>query len=326
MTLISVLIPTFRRPDSFLRAAQSVFAQRGVADIELIAVDNSPEGSALGAFEQLAREAPIPFRWTHAPVTGVAQARNAAFTLARGDLLAWLDDDQEATPDWLAALVAVRQATGAQSVFGPVRARARKGAANASFFEQLYSRSGGDGSGTIAGYHGVGNSLQPRRMFGAGAPFDTDADRDEDEGERLFSSWSEAGAMFAWAADAVAIEHLGAERTRLAYSLKRAFVAGQAPCAAAWGARDYLSLARHMSVGVAQAATYGFASLIIWAGSTPHALALLDRAVQGAGKALWFWEQRFCSAAALAAHEDWRSPPLAMAAETGPLTRRLAAA
>jgi glycosyltransferase involved in cell wall biosynthesis len=40
--IVSVIIPAFRRPESILRAARSVLAQRGVADFEQIAVDNSP--------------------------------------------------------------------------------------------------------------------------------------------------------------------------------------------------------------------------------------------------------------------------------------------
>jgi len=297
MTLVSVLIPTFRRPESFVRAARSVFAQRGPDEVELIAVDNSPEGSALAVFDQLAREAPLPFRWTHAPTPGVAQARNAALTLARGDLIAWLDDDEEADADWLAALVAVQRRTGAQAVFGPVTARALHGTSNASFYERLYSRIGPAESGLSAQAYGIGNSLQPRGMFDCGAPFDTSADQTGGEDDLLFAAWREAGASFAWAAEAVVIEHLGAERTALAHGLKRAFAYGQGPCETAWRARNYQALLRHMCVGAAQAVVFGLASAFVFAGSTPRALMLLDKAVRGAGKVFWFHEQRFYGAA-----------------------------
>lgn len=296
MTQVSVLIPTFRRPDSFARAARSVFAQVGVADVELIAVDNSPEGSALETFAALAQEAPMPFRWTHAPRPGVAEARNVALTLAQGKLVAWLDDDEEAAPHWLASLIAVRKQTGAQSVFGPVKAKAAAGAANAAFYERLYSRGGAAVSGPSEDSHGIGNSLQPRLMFET-APFNTRADETGGEDDALFAEWREAGATFAWAADALVIEHLNTERTRLAHGLKRAFAYGQGPCEAAWAQRDYLALARHMSVGAAQAAMFGIGAAIALAGSTARALALLDRATRGAGKVFWFFEQRFYGAA-----------------------------
>lgn len=292
MTLVSVLIPTFRRPDSFLRAARSVMAQAGVDGVEVIAVDNSPEGSALSTFEQLAEEARFPLRWTHEPKPGVAHARNAALKLARGDLIAWLDDDEEASPHWLASLIAVRKQTGAQSVFGPVRARAPSQAANADFYEGLYARSGPPYNCVTRQSYGIGNSLQPRAMFEE-APFDPRANERGGEDDVLFASWREAGATFAWASEAWVIEHLGPDRTRLAHGLKRAFAYGQGPCETAWAQRNLPDLVRHMSIGAGQAIGYGAASAFAFATSTPRALSMLDRAARGAGKVFWFMEQRF---------------------------------
>ncbi len=289
--IVSVIIPTFRRPDSFLRAARSVLAQQGVA-FELIAIDNSPEGSSREAFMQIEQEAKVAFRWAHEPKPGVAQARNAALKLARGKLVAWLDDDEEAPPHWLAALVAVRQQTGAQSVFGPVRARAASDREHVRFYEQIYSRSGPATSGASDRAYGIGNSLQPRILF-EDEGFDTSADQTGGEDDKLFALWAEAGARFAWAADASVTEHLTPNRTRLGHGLKRAFAYGQGPCELAWSARNYPALGRHMLIGAAQAVTYAAASAVVLAGSTTRALMLLDRAARGAGKVFWFMEQRF---------------------------------
>jgi succinoglycan biosynthesis protein ExoM len=296
---VSVLIPTFRRPDSFIRAARSIFRQQGVEGIELVAIDNSPEGSALDAFRTLDAESPFPFRWAHAPKPGVAQARNVALALARGDLVAWLDDDEEASPRWLASLIAVRKQTGAQSVFGPVRAQAPANADHAIFFEDLYSRRGSHESGVCAHAYGIGNSLQPRAMFGEAIAFDPRADQTGGEDDALFASWSEAGATFAWAAEAVVVEHLGLERMRIAHGLKRAFAYGQGPCETAWSSRKYASLARHMSIGAAQAVVFTAASALVVGASKQHALAMLDQAARGAGKVFWFFEQRFYGEALL---------------------------
>ena len=299
MIKVSVLIPTFRRPDSFIRAARSIFRQQGVEGIELVAIDNSPEGSALDAFRALDAESPFPFRWAHAPKPGVAQARNVALALARGDLVAWLDDDEEASPRWLASLIAVRKQTSAQSVFGPVRAQAPANADHAIFFEDLYSRRGAHESGVCAHAYGIGNSLQPRAMFGEAIAFDPRADQTGGEDDALFASWSEAGATFAWAADALVVEHLGLERMRIAHGLKRAFAYGQGPCETAWSSRKYASLARHMSIGAAQAVVFTAASALVVGASKQHALAMLDQAARGAGKVFWFFEQRFYGEALL---------------------------
>ncbi len=293
MIAVSVLIPTFRRPDEFLRAARSVLRQRDVADIEIIAIDNSPEGSAARAFQTFAAESTLPFRFAHEPRPGVAQARNAALALARGRLVAWLDDDEEATPTWLAALMRVRRQTGAQSVFGPVCAAAPTNTPHTAFYEQIYARTGPQRSGLIDKPHGMGNSLQPRAMFDGEAPFDTRTDQSGGEDDVLFASWAEAGARFAWAHDALVTEHIARDRARVMHGLRRAFAYGQGPCEAAWTARDYLSLARHIGVGAGQAALYGAASAFIAPLSRARALSLLDRAARGAGKVFWFLEQRF---------------------------------
>ncbi len=157
MILVSVLVPTFRRPSSLLRAARSVLAQQCRFGFELVVIDNSPEAAAAAQIALLEVEAGIPFRYAHVPQPGVASARNAALALARGKYVAWLDDDEEAPPHWLAALVAVRRETGAQSVFGPVRARAPEGTRHVQFFERLYARSGPRQSGPLAQALGIGN-------------------------------------------------------------------------------------------------------------------------------------------------------------------------
>ncbi len=291
MTKVSVLIPTFRRPSGFARAAQSVFAQDNLRGVELIGVDNSPEGSAIATFRALELAAPIPFRWTHEPRPGVSNARNAALALAQGDLVAWLDDDEEAPTHWLASLVCERRASGAQSVFGPVRGQAQ--GRNRAFFESLYSRVGPARSGISERAYGMGNSLQPRAMFGDETPFDPRANQTGGEDDALFASWREAGASFAWAADAWVIEHVGAERSRLSYGLKRAFAYGQGPCELAWAGRAYPALARHMSVGLAQMLAYGAASALVILLRRASGLALLESAARGAGKVFWFFQQRF---------------------------------
>jgi succinoglycan biosynthesis protein ExoM len=292
---VSVLIPTFRRPEGFRRAALSVFAQKNAGEIELIAVDNSPEGAALNLFREIEAESPIPFRWIHEPRPGVAQARNAALPLATGDLVAWLDDDEEAPPHWLAALIAVRENTGAQSVFGPVRATAD--CVHRAFFERLYSRAGPTQSGSIDRAYGMGNSLQPRAMFDEPTPFDARANQTGGEDDLLFASWHEAGAAFAWAADAWVIEHVAPERTKLMHGVKRAFAYGQGPCETAWSMRDYKALARHMLVGAGQAAIFGLTAATLLTLRRSSGLVALDRAARGAGKVFWFFEQRFYGAA-----------------------------
>ena len=58
--LVTVVIPTFRRPYDLLRAMHSVFKQTYLdgAPAELIIVDNDPIGSSLRPANSFAEEAP----------------------------------------------------------------------------------------------------------------------------------------------------------------------------------------------------------------------------------------------------------------------------
>ena len=112
MIPVSVLVPTFRRPDSLVRALDSLARQTRAPD-EIIVADNAPEAGARRAVETFAGRAPCPVVYVHAANPGVANARNTGFAAARHALIAQLDDDESAGPDWLAQLLAMREATGA---------------------------------------------------------------------------------------------------------------------------------------------------------------------------------------------------------------------
>ena len=126
---VSVVICTYNRPAALARAVASARAQRlpPGQDAEVLVVDNSPDRNAEAAIAAMAAgDAPgstpdlLPLRYLSVPEPNVSLARNAGVAATSGDLLAFLDDDETAGEGWLAALVAVAEASGADAVFGPV--------------------------------------------------------------------------------------------------------------------------------------------------------------------------------------------------------------
>jgi succinoglycan biosynthesis protein ExoM len=302
MTAVSVMIPTFRRPESFLRAARSVLRQEGLAaPPQLVAVDNSPEGSAAQAFESLQREITCPLALRHEPRPGVAHARNAGLAAVTGNLVAFLDDDEEAPPTWLAALLRVQAETGADAVFGPVYARLPDTAGrHKDYVERLYTRAGPAESGPSPRYYGIGNALLRRdTMLAAPAPFDLEANEKGGEDDIIFSHAQAMGRRFAWAADAAVIEHIPPERASLGYAMKRAFAYGQGPCEAAYAAAppQWATIATHMAIGGVQAVVCGAAAGAAFLAGHRHRYWFLDKAVRGAGKIVWWRPQAFYGAA-----------------------------
>lgn len=88
----TTVIPTFRRPAELRDALASVLRQSGVT-LEILVVDDSPEGSAEAAVQAFA-DPRINYRKNPRPTGGFPSiVRNLAWPLARGDFIHFLDDD-----------------------------------------------------------------------------------------------------------------------------------------------------------------------------------------------------------------------------------------
>ena len=110
--LVSVVLPTFNRAHLVGRAIASVLAQTA-EDLELLVVD---DGSIDGTADVLAAVRDPRIHRLRLDVNGgVSRARNAAIAVARGRWVAFLDDDNEWAPAYLArqlALAASRRDAG----------------------------------------------------------------------------------------------------------------------------------------------------------------------------------------------------------------------
>jgi cellulose synthase/poly-beta-1,6-N-acetylglucosamine synthase-like glycosyltransferase len=287
---ISLAIPTQRRPVGLATAVRSTFRQRGVdpARLELVIVDNDARPSAEPLVAALAAEAPFPVRYVHEPAAGVANARNAALAAASGELIAFLDDDEEAAPGWLAALVEAQRRYGADVVFGPVQARAPQAVLrHRQYLEAFFSREGPAEAGVIAHFYGCGDSLVRRAALPhPTAPFPTNRNETGGEDDYLFAEMKRAGARFAWSPDALVFEDPVPERLTLNYTMQRAFAYGQGPsygCASS-DPPDWLGVARWMAIGLAQAGVFGLFAAFQWLRRAPHRAFALDRTMRGLGK------------------------------------------
>jgi hypothetical protein len=290
---VSLAIATQRRPEGLATAVRSMFLQTGVdlGALELVVVDNDAVPSARALVETLALEAPFPVRYVHEPAAGVANARNAALAAASGDLIAFLDDDEEAAPGWLAALTDAQARFAADVVFGPVEARAPASVRrHREYLQRFFSREGPAAAGVIDHYYGCGDSLIRRGALPhPTAPFLAERNETGGEDDHLFGVMQRAGARFAWAPDALVWEDPVPARLTLQYALARAFAYGQGPtygCATA-APPDWAGVARFMATGLIQTGVFGLFAAFQWLRGAPHRAFALDRAVRGAGKVLF---------------------------------------
>ena len=291
---ISIIIPTQRRLEALTLAALSALGQIGVDEtaIEMIVVDNDAEPSARELVENLACGAPFPVIYVHEPRAGVANARNAALERARGDLIAFLDDDEEASPYWLARLLETQRRFEADVVFGPVRGRAPAGVVkHRRYFERFFSREGPAEAGLISEAYGCGDSLVRRAALpDPKRPFSDERNQTGGEDDLLFSTMKARGARFAWAPDAYVWEDPAADRLNLRYALLRAFSYGQGPSriSAAASPPDRVGVVRWMLIGAGQAVVYGLLAAVKGVIRAPDWAFAVDRAARGLGKVFWW--------------------------------------
>jgi succinoglycan biosynthesis protein ExoM len=274
---------------------RSLFVQAGVEDrlAAIVVADNDPEGSAAEVVERLRPSAPVPLVYVHAPVPGVATARNAGLAATEAPLIAFLDDDEAASPGWLSALLSGLQTTGANVVFGPIQGRVPEDAGWAKpYLERFFGRDGPATTTLIQEPYGCGNSLMLRSVVLPGpAPFDTAMDQSGGEDDVLFAGVRARGGRFGWASDAWVDEYAPPHRATLRYALTRAFAYGQSPSQAAAARRDWLGVVRWMAVGAVQTAVRGLKLLPLWIARSPRRAETLDGVARGLGKV--FWTRRF---------------------------------
>lgn len=293
--LASIVVPTLNRHRALARALASAMAQEGLAAgaYEIVVVDNSPDANARAIVAGLAAQSRVAVRYVSRTRPGVATARNAGIAAARGCFVAFLDDDEEASPVWLASLLGTAERTGADAVFGPVAARAEDGreiGALGAFFTRRVAAATDADVTRLHPFLGTNNSLFSRaRCLAGAAPFDERLDRTGGEDSLLLARLVRGGARFAWCDEARVTEWVPPTRTTWDYVRRRTFLSGQVRTFvhAMSDPPRHGAVALWMGIGAAQFALCGAASLLLRPLDATRAAALAARARGGLGKLLW---------------------------------------
>ncbi|MCB9935652.1 MAG: glycosyltransferase family 2 protein [Planctomycetes bacterium] len=107
--LVSAIVPTYRRPQLLERSLGSVLRQT-YRPLELVVIDDGSGDDTpdvLESFSERARQAGVEYTWFSKQNGGPAQARNAGMERAKGELLAFLDDDDRWYPQKLETQLAL---------------------------------------------------------------------------------------------------------------------------------------------------------------------------------------------------------------------------
>lgn len=298
---ITILIPTRNRPEPLARALASIARLDPVpdAEVDVLVADNSADANARPVVE--AAGLPLPVACIHVAKPGVATVRNAGLAEASGELIAFLDDDCEADPAWLAAQVATLRATGADASFGPRIARI-EGAAppDAELIAKTYSRDLALADGTDVTDRDAHLPLPgavfvaARCLAGRPGPFDTRLDQIGAEDVLLFRQLRQQGRRFVWSPQARVVEWIPLSRANPGFVMRRRYLSGQHRCLVPMMMEPAQrgEMLGHMAKGAVAAAVAGPVALVARAltGRWPRRATGLT--MSGLGKVTWWRKER----------------------------------
>jgi succinoglycan biosynthesis protein ExoM len=122
---ITVCVCTFKRPVLLAKLVQHLESQHtgGRFTYDVVIVDNDGAGSAESIVRDLAASSPLRIGYFIEPQENISLARNKAVAHARGDYVAFIDDDEIPTAEWLSQLYETLIQSQADAVLGPVLPR-----------------------------------------------------------------------------------------------------------------------------------------------------------------------------------------------------------
>ena len=237
MPRLAVSICTSDRAALLARVLHAIerieFGELASDQVDLIVVDNRPDGRARSVCEQATAKLPIAVHFVEEGRQGISFARNRAVAeaIARGaEFVAFLDDDDVPSPDWLLRLVHRQCETEADLVFGfwrlPGELQLPAWLRGTRYFRpprpEDRNRYG------LPAWAGTYNLLASRRLLeslaGGSGPFRPEFAHGGGEDTDLFIRAAEAGFIYACATNSIVERGWQADRLTMRGVLRRGFV------------------------------------------------------------------------------------------------------
>ena len=229
-SLVSVCVCTCKRPQGLARLLETLKRLQlppGL-DVELVVVDNDPEGSGQAIAGPALAAWPWPARYCIEFQPGVSFARNRCFAEAGGAWIAFVDDDEWVEADWLLHLVEAAQNSACDAVIAPVQ----------SVFEVpppawieksgAFSRAAFVTGELIDWRHcASGNALIKRELHARVGGFDVAFGASGGEDTDFFIRCATSGARTIWCEEALVHEGVPAYRMTTDWVLRRCMANGR---------------------------------------------------------------------------------------------------
>lgn len=225
---VAICICTFKRPkllrDLLTAISELTFHKCPNPEVIVVVVDNDERASA----EQVCKSVVLPWivRYSVELRRGITYARNRAIAESGSvDFIAFIDDDEVPSPQWLDELLWTHKKFGADVVSGPVVPRYAEEIApwvkHGRFFEGRV-----DQTGTTRDTCATNNVLIGTHVFRLVPGFDHAFALSGAEDTHFSLRIRQAGFNIIWSQEAVVSELLSPERGRAAWILRRDYQTG----------------------------------------------------------------------------------------------------
>lgn len=230
MDHISVCICTYKRPVLLRKLLSKLEEQETESffDHSIVIVDNDKSESARQTFESFARGSKISVSYYVEPEQNIALARNKAIENAKGDLIAFIDDDEFPIEGWLLNLYKTLNRYNSDGILGPVHPHFEKEppkwVSKGRFFDRPTHP-----TAHVLGWKNTrtGNALLRRELFGEDRKWFNPDFASGGEDRDFFRRNIAEGYVFVWCNEAPVYETVPPRRWKRTVLLKRALLRGK---------------------------------------------------------------------------------------------------
>jgi succinoglycan biosynthesis protein ExoM len=226
---ITVCICTYKRPLLLVQSLEKLQEQEtnGLFSYSIVVVDNDVTKSAQSSVSNFAATASVAVKYYVEPQQNIALARNKALENAKGEFIAFIDDDEFPTRRWLANLFETCRKYEVDGVLGPVapefESRPPRWAVKGGFFERPNYETGHRMAWEETR---TGNVLFRRKILDSNGVWFKAEFATGGEDVDFFRRMTEQGRSFVWCKEAVVHEIVPSARCKRSYLLKRALLRG----------------------------------------------------------------------------------------------------
>lgn len=230
ITSISVCICTYKRPEYLKRLLNELAKQKtnNLFEISVVVVDNDFEQTAKEIAALFQNETLLNVAYYSERTQNIALARNMAVGNAKGEFIAFIDDDEFPSENWILNLYKEIHKYKADGILGPVLPHYEQPPPIWVIKSRLFERPTHP-TGYILGWQNTrtGNVLLKREVFEIGKKWFDPAFGSGGEDRDFFRRKIEEGKVFVWSNEARVFETVPPIRWKREVLTKRALLRGK---------------------------------------------------------------------------------------------------